>query len=188
MILFNRILLSESDIRRKRTKMQVPQKQTYTLCHVFKEKQEFIWGFDDDSEVEDGSCQSEMLSQASIRMPTSQEKSSLTNIASDLPSCSQQACSHAEEIDWQRSSSYAEREEGSNGYSNSTVERRKYSPDGDPSVNSVYDDEDRESSSEEEDYAFDASCDTQEGSLPNYVTLQENIKCACRGVIQIRLQ
>ena len=118
---------SHRDIRRKRSKMKASQKQTFTLCHIFKKRQEFIWGFDDDSEVEDGPCQSEKVSQPSIRMPTIQEKTYLTKISSDLPSCSQQECS-PKEIDWQRSSSHAEKKGESNGYSYQPTEGRNSSP------------------------------------------------------------
>ena len=152
--------------------MQGSQKQTYKLCHIFKERQEIIWGFDDDSELEDEPSQSGMLSQASIRMPTIQEK------ASDLPSSSQQVCS-AEEIERKRASSHAEKREGSNGYPSTAERSGKYCPDDDPPVE-FYEDEDMESSSEEEDFAFDASCDAQESPLPKFVTYRKtaNVQAA----------
>ena len=124
-------------------KMQASQTQTLTLCYIFKERQECIWGFDDDSELEDGPCERGMLLQASIRMPTIQEK------VSNLPSCSQQVCS-AEEVDRRRASSHAEKREGSNDYLSTAKRSGKYSPDGDPPVG-FYEDEDMESSSGEED-------------------------------------
>ena len=139
--------------------MQASQMQTLTLCHIFKERQEFIWGFDDDSELDDGPCQGELLSEASIKMPTIQEK------ASDPPSYSQQVCS-AEEVDRRRASSHAEKREGS------TAKRsEKYSPDGRPVA--IYEDEDMESSSEEEDFGFDVGYETQESSLPKCVTYRK---------------
>ena len=107
--------------------MQASQRQPFKLCHIFEKRQEFIWGFDDDSELEDGPCQSGLLWQPALKMPSIQEKASLTKIGSDLPSCSQQVCS-AEEIDWQGSSSHAEKKGESNGYSHHATEGRNSSP------------------------------------------------------------
>ena len=162
-------------------KMQAGHKQTFKLCHIFKERQEFIWGFDDDSEVEDGSCQGEMLSQPSAIMPTIQGHVSPTEIGSGLPSCRYQVYS-AKEIDWQRASSYAKTSEGSNGYPNTVEQSGKYVPDVDLSVG-FYEEEDTESSSEEQNHALDmldASCDTQEGPLPKCVIYRKmsNVQAA----------
>ena len=152
----------KSDIR-KRSKMQASQNQALTLCHIFEERQEFIWGFDDDYELEDGSCQSGMLSKASIRMPTIQEQTSPTKICNNLPLCSQRACC----VKDLRTSFAFEKKGGSNAYIR-TSERMNYSSDGSPPVG-LYEDEEPESSSEEEDYALDARFDAQEGSLPKRV-------------------
>ena len=113
--------------------------QTFTLCYIFKERQEFIWGFDDYSELGDEPCQRGMLSQASIRMPTIQEK------VSNLPLCSQQVCS-AEEVDRRRPSSHREKKEECSGFPSTAERSGKYSPSGDPPVE-FYEDEDMESSS-----------------------------------------
>ena len=109
-----------------RSKMQASQKQAFKLCHIFKKRQEFIWGFDDDSELEDGPCQSGMLSQPFIKMPTIQKKGSLTKIGSDLPSCSQPACC-AEKIDWKESPSRAEKKGEGDGYPHHPMEGRNSS-------------------------------------------------------------
>ena len=143
--------------------MQASQNQTFKLCHIFKERQEFIWGFDDDSELEDGPCQSGMLSQASIRLPTIQEQTSPTKLCNNLPLCSQKTrC-----VKDLRTSFSLEKRVGSNAYLG-TSERINYSSDGDPPVG-FYEDEETESSSEEEDYALDTRFDAQEGSLPKRV-------------------